>query len=188
MRNFADEACRQPWFTELGEPLEASVKNMARAYLDGLGYPDAEAAPMMNWDDALDAALSLDINSAGWEAEEQLRAALVDAALTQVSEEGLGVLLANLAAQLSETLHELAEEALYMADELPDHVIDLAVGAGQQAAYGAALVLAASGTEEPDNTSDDTSDLLSHPLMLKYRLFAAGRWPLTLTGQTLNIF
>ena len=32
-----------------------------------------------------------------------------------------------------------------MADELPDHVIDLAVGAGQQAAYGAALVLAASG-------------------------------------------
>ena len=44
-----------------------------------------------------------------------------------------------------------------MADELPDHVIDLAVGAGQQAAYGAALVLAASGAEEPDNTSDDTS-------------------------------
>ncbi|MEC7732144.1 MAG: hypothetical protein VX657_02805, partial [Pseudomonadota bacterium] len=83
---------------------------------------------------------------------------------------------------------ELAEEALYMADELPDHVIDLAVGAGQQAAYGAALVLAASGTEEPDNTSDDTSDILLHPLMLKYRLFAAGRWPLTLTGQTLNIF
>ena len=143
---------------------------------------------MMNWDDALDAALSLDINSAGWEAEEQLRAALVDAALTQVSEEGLGVLLAHLAAQLSETLHELAEEALYMADELPDHVIDLAVGAGQQAAYGAALVLAASGTEEPDNTSDDTSNILLHPLMLKYRLFAAGRWPLTLTGQTLNIF
>ena len=188
LRSFADEACRQPWFTELGEPLEASVKNMARAYLDGLGYPDAEAAPMMNWDDALDAALSLDINSAGWEAEEQLRAALVDAALTQVSEEGLGVLLAHLAAQLSETLHELAEEALYMADELPDHVIDLAVGAGQQAAYGAALVLAASGTGEPDNTSDDTSDILLHPLMLKYRLFAAGRWPLTLTGQTLNIF
>ncbi|MEC7594778.1 MAG: hypothetical protein VYC90_03525, partial [Pseudomonadota bacterium] len=51
LRSFADEACRQPWFTELGEPLEASVKNMARAYLDGLGYSDAEAAPMMNWDD-----------------------------------------------------------------------------------------------------------------------------------------
>ncbi|MAK10802.1 MAG: hypothetical protein CBC43_002765 [Rhizobiales bacterium TMED83] len=191
LRSFADEACRQPWFTELGEPLAVSVKDMARAYLDGLGYPDAEAAPILNWDDALDAALTLDINSSGWEAEEQLRAALVDAALTQVSEEGLGVLLAHLTAQLSETLHELAEEALYMADELPDHVIDLAVGAGQQAAYGAALVLAAGGAQDPDASeanADATSEILSHPLMLKYRLFAAGRWPLTLTGQTLNIF
>ena len=48
LRGFADEACRRPWFTELGEPLGDSVKAMARAYLDGLGYPDAEAAPMMN--------------------------------------------------------------------------------------------------------------------------------------------
>ena len=59
-----------------------------------------------------------DINSAGWEAEEQLRAALVDAALTQVSE-GLGVLLAHLAAQLSETLHELAEEAFIWRTNCP---------------------------------------------------------------------
>ena len=177
-----------PGLPSVGEPLGASVKELARAYLDGLGYPEAEAAPMLNWDDALDAALSLDVNSAGWEAEEQLRAALVDAALTQVSEEGLGVLLAHLAAQLSETLHELAEEALYMADELPDHVIDLAVGAGQQAAYGAALVLAAGGAGDRDDASNDRADILSHPIMLKYRLFAAGRWPLTLTGQTLNIF
>lgn len=192
LRSFADEACRQPWFTELGEALDPSIKSLAQGYLDGLGYPDAEAAPMMNWDDALDAALSLDINSAGWEAEEQLRAALVDAALTRVSEEGLGVLLAHLAAQLSETLHEMAEEALYMADELPDHVIDLAVGAGQQAAYGAALVLAAGGGEtlhdDVDGDAEAMPDILAHPLMLKYRLFAAGRWPLTLTGQTLNIF
>ena len=113
LRSFADEVCHQPWFTELGEPLGGSVKDMARAYLDGLGYPDAEAAPMMNWDDALDAALSLDINSAGWEAEEQLRAALVDAALTQVSEEGLGVLLAHLAAQLSETCTNWPRSPLY---------------------------------------------------------------------------
>ena len=79
-----------------------------------------------------------------------------------------------------------------MADELPDHVIDLAVGAGQQAAYGAALVLAAGGGEtlhdDVDGDAEAMPDILAHPLMLKYRLFAAGRWPLTLTGQTLNIF
>ena len=26
LRSFANEACRQPWFTELGEPLEASAE------------------------------------------------------------------------------------------------------------------------------------------------------------------
>ena len=113
LRSFADEACRQPWFTELGEALDPSIKSLAQGYLDGLGYPDAEAAPMMNWDDALDAALSLDINSAGWEAEEQLRAALVDAALTRVSEEGLGGLLAHLAALSYESLQTRAGEMIH---------------------------------------------------------------------------
>jgi hypothetical protein len=189
LREFAQEAVRAPWFASLGEPFGEETKQIARAYLDTLGYPHADAIAVLNWDDALDASETLDMNTQAWEAEEQLRAALLDQALRGVSEEGLGVMLSHLAAQLSDVLRQMAEEALYMADELPDHIIDLAVGAGQQAAHGAALVLAAAAVEAAQNDDMEMGeDALNHPLMLKYRLFEYGHWPLALTGQTLNLF
>jgi hypothetical protein len=189
LRQFSEEAVRAPWFTELGEAFGDETQQIARAYLDALGYPQADAIAVLNWDDALDASASLDMNTEAWEAEEQLRAALLDQALLGVSEEGLGVMLSHLAAQLSDVLREMAEEAIYMADELPDHIIDLAVGAGQQAAHGAALVLAAAAVEAAQNNDMEMGEeALHHPLMLKYRLFEYGHWPLALTGQTLNLF
>ena len=189
LRQFSEEAVRAPWFNELGEEFGDETQQIARAYLDALGYPQADAIAVLNWDDALDAAASLDMNTEAWEAEEQLRAALLDQALLGVSEEGLGVMLSHLAAQLSDVLREMAEEAIYMADEMPEHIIDLAVGAGQQAAHGAALVLAAAAVEAAQNNDMEMGEeALNHPLMLKYRLFEYGHWPLALTGQTLNLF
>ncbi|MEL0071387.1 MAG: hypothetical protein VW981_00760 [Rhodobiaceae bacterium] len=189
LRNFADEVVRLPWFTELGEIPDSRTKILARAYLDALGYPDADAVPVLNWDDALDAAASLDLNSEAWEAEEQLRAGLADTALQGISEEGLGVMLTHIASTLGPVLQDHVEEAIYMADELPDNIVDLAIGAGQQAAHGAALVLAAAAVEAM--LADDMAlgeEALNHPLMLKYRLFEQGRWPIALTGRTLNLF
>ena len=172
VRRFTEEAVRVAWFNALGEDFNDETRQIARAYLDALGYPHAEAIAVLSW-----------------EAEEQLRAALIDQALLGVSEEGLGVMLSHLAAQLSDVLRELAEEAIYMADELPDHIIDLAVGAGQQAAHGAALVLVAAAVEAAQNDDMEMGEeALNHPLMLKYRLFEYGHWPLALTGQTLNLF
>ena len=189
LRNFADEVVRLPWFTELGEIPDSRTKILARAYLDALGYPDADAVPVLNWDDALDAAASLDLNSEAWEAEEQLRAGLAATALQGISEEGLGVMLTHIASTLGPVLQDHVEEAIYMADELPDNIVDLAIGAGQQAAHGAALVLAAAAVEAM--LADDMAlgeEALNHPLMLKYRLFEQGRWPIALTGRTLNLF
>ena len=119
--------------------LTRKTAHLARLYLDALGFPDAEPLPVLSWDDALDAAESGDLNSEGWEAEEQLRAALTDRVLAGVSEDGLGVMLAHLSAALAEPLAEMADEALMMADEPPDAIRDLAVGAAQQAAFGGAL-------------------------------------------------
>lgn len=189
LREFAERAVRARWFADLGEPVDAETAQVARAYLDGLGFPDAEAIAVPDWDDALEAAMSLDLNAEAWEAEEQLRAALTDEVLSGVSEEGLGVLLAHLAAQLAEMLPELVDEALYMADEAPETFRDLAVGAAQQAAHGAALALAAAAVEaarEDDLEAGEAA--LNHPLLLRYRLFELGRWPLALTGRTLNLF
>ena len=189
LREFAERAVRARWFADLGEPVDAETAQVARAYLDGLGFPDAEAIAVPDWNDALEAAMSLDLNAEAWEAEEQLRAALTDEVLRGVSEEGLGVLLAHLAAQLAEMLPELVDEALYMADEAPETFRDLAVGAAQQAAHGAALALAAAAVEaarEDDLEAGEAA--LNHPLLLRYRLFELGRWPLALTGRTLNLF
>ena len=189
VREFTERAARARWFAELGEPINGETAHLARLYLDALGFPDAEPLPVMNWDDALDAAESGDLNSEAWEAEEQLRAALTDRVLNAVSEEGLSVMLAHLSAALAEPLSEMADEALMMADEPPDAIRDLAVGAAQQAAFGGALALAAAALEMAEQ--DDLAageEALEHPLMLRYRLFELGRWPLALSGRSLNFF
>ena len=189
VREFTERAVRARWFAELGEPIDPKTDNLARAYLDGLGFPDAEPLPVLNWDDALDASESGDLNSAAWEAEEQLRAALTDRVLEGVSEEGLGVMLAHLSAALAEPLAEMADEALMMADEPPDVIRDLAVGAAQQAAFGGALALAAAALEIADTDDQQAGqEALEHPLMMRYRLFELGRWPLALSGRSLNLF
>lgn len=188
LRDFTARALRGRWFAELGEPFDPQTAQIARAYLDGLGFPDAEAIAVLNWDDALDASESLDLNAEAWEAEEQLRAALMDEVLQNVSEEGLGVLLAHLAAELATVLPDMIDEALMMADELPDAIRDLGVGAAQQAAHGAALALAAAVIAAQDADLQAGEEALNHPLLLRYRLFELGRWPLALTGRTLNLF
>ena len=189
VREFADRAVRANWFSQLGDPIDEKTAYLARSYLDMLGFPDADAIGVMSWDDALDASASLDLNTEAWEVEEQLRAGLMEEALAGVSEEGLGVMLAHLSAQLAEVLPELIDEALMMADELPDTIRDLAMGAAQQAAHGGALALVAAAVQA--STLDDMEageEALNHPLMLRYRLFELGRWPLALTGRTLNLF
>ena len=189
LREFTERAQRAPWFSNLGEMIDGEAAYLARAYLDMLGFPDAEAIPVMNWDDALDAAESGDLNSEGWEAEEQLRAALSDRVLEGLSEEGLGVMLAYLQAALAEPVPEMVDEALMMADEPPDAIRDLTVGAAQQAAFGGALALAAAALGMAENDDQQAGEeALNHPLMLRYILFELGRWPLALSGRTLNLF
>ena len=174
-RAFADAADRLPWFAHLGEAMDADTRALARSYLDGLGFPDAEVAPLVDWEDAAAAARSDDWNAAGWEAEEQLRAGLAADALDLISEEALTVALTDLSARLQDTVRGAVEEAASIWDEEDEALLTAAVGAAIQAAHGAALATAVGG--EPD-----------HPLMLKYRLFAAGRWPVGLAGLSFNLF
>ena len=52
-----------PWFANLGEPLTPGARAMAEIYLDGLGFPDADIAILVDWEDAADAAESRDFQS-----------------------------------------------------------------------------------------------------------------------------
>ena len=195
LRDFANRASRVSWFTELGEPLDDDCLNVVTLYLEGLGLPEASPAPLLDWRDAADAAQSMDINSEAWEIEEQFRAAATAEALTLISEEGLGIMLKHLASSLSEDVANCVEEALYMADEASSEALtNLAAGAAQQAVHGAALSLAAYAAHvlksDPhiEAIELDNDDIVNHPLMLRFRLFEMGRWPVSLIGNSLNLF
>lgn len=189
LRNFADEMAHAPWFANLGDNIDAEIAALSQLYADGLGIPDAALAQLPDWDDVVDVAQSLDLNSEAWEAEEQLRAGLVEQALQGLSPEGLQVLLTYLSARLAEPLRDAAEEALSLSDENADQLVELMVGAGQQTAYGALLAVAATQIEaQLTEQEPDLEELSRHPLFVKYRLFAIGRWPVALTGRSFNLF
>lgn len=195
LRDFANRAARVSWFSALGEPLDDACLDLVTLYLEGLGLPEAAAAPLLDWRDAADAAQSMDINSEAWEIEEQFRAAAATDALTLISEEGLGIMLTHLASSLSEDVANCVEEALYMADEASSEALtNLAAGAAQQAVHGAALSLAAYAAQafkaDPhmETLKLDDEEIANHPLMLRFRLFEMGRWPVSLIGNSLNLF
>ena len=84
-------------------------------------------------------------------------------ALSRVTLEASDVVLG--AASIADARSAIADPALAR----------VAAGAATQAAYQAGLALAA-----------EAGDM--HPFAIKFRLFAAGRWPLGLVGDTFQIF
>ena len=58
-----------------------------------------------------------------------------------------------------------------------------------EAAHGAALALLAAAAQAA--LHEDMAlgeEALNHPLLLRYRIFELGHWPLSLAGRTLNLF
>lgn len=172
---FTKLARRTPWFLAVGLPVEDDLADHAREYLDRLGFPDAGVALVEGWEEAADAAASLDWNSPWWEAEEQLLAALSDEAVARVGEQDLAMAMDHLRSRVGEITLLAAEEAARAGGAMDDELVRAASGAAVQACYQAALViLTESG---PD-----------HPFALKFRLFEAGRWPLGVAGSSFNLF
>lgn len=170
-----------PWFANLGEPLTAGAKAAAAAYAEGLGFPDAEVAVLIDWDDAMAAAESLGWQGAAWEAEELLRAGMTERALAVLSEEALRFAMTLIAERLAEAAQSGMEEAAAIFDVADEAGRNLAIGAAVQAAHQAALVLIAAA-------GDPDLDAENHPFAAKFRLFEYGRWPVGVAGATFNLF
>ncbi|MFN3958544.1 MAG: hypothetical protein ACK4NP_01375 [Parvularculaceae bacterium] len=180
VRRFAHSLEGLPWFSNLGEPMSRGARAAARTYADGLGFPDAEVAILVDWDDAAAAAEHNDWNSPAWEAEELLRADLTARALDLLSEEALKIAMTLIAERVAEPAREAMEQASYIWDVEDEAQQQLAVGAAVQAAHQAMLVLIAA--MDPDFDAED------HPFTAKFRLFEFGRWPVGVTGSSLNVF
>lgn len=180
VRRFARALERIPWFANLGEPLTPGARASARKYTDGLGFPDADVAILVDWDDAAAAAENNDWNSPAWEAEELLRSDLTAHALETLSEDALRIAMTLIADRVSEPAKEQMEQASFIWDVEDEAQKQLAVGTAVQAAHQASLVLIAA--------IDPSFDAEDHPFREKFRLFEFGRWPVGIIGSSFNLF
>lgn len=180
LTRFAKTLDRIPWFANLGEPLSPGARAAANFYAGQLGFPHADIAILVDWDDAAAAAESLDWQSDWWEAEELLRSDLTGRALEAMSEEALQLGMTLIAEKVSEPAREGMEQAAVIFDAEDPASQNLAVGAAVQAAHGAALVLLAA--QDPD------FDIETHAFAAKFQLFEFGRWPVAITGSSFNLF
>ncbi len=166
-----------PWFGGLGLELDGREVLLAEDYLLALGFPEARIAPVANWEAAADAAANPEWNSDWWEAEEQVRVALVAEACLRADEDTVMVALTHLQNQAAEAVLESAEWAAEAAGIDDTELIRAAAGAAAQGIYQAGLLLAA------ENEDDE-----HHAFALKYRLFESGRWPIGVVGNSFHIF
>lgn len=167
-------------FARVGERLSEQDKSLARSYVDGLGFPEAEPALLLHWNEALSVAESQDNDPYAWETEEQLRLGLAEQAVAHTSEEAVQMMGSAAVSYIA----ELAKAQVM--DILPHHLLEdevqnALVGHATRAAHGAMLAVLA-GADEPEDGDPP------HPLITLFALFRAGRWPVGLMGQTFNIF
>ena len=166
-----------PWFAGLGLELDGREMLLSEVYLLALGFPDAHISPIDNWEEAAAAAANPDWNTEWWEAEEQVRVALVSEACLKADEETVMIALTHLQNQSIEAVLQPAELAAEAAGIEDEELIRAAAGAGAQAIYQAGLLLAA------ENEDDE-----HHAFALKYKLFESGRWPIGVVGNSFHIF
>src|SRR3546814_3465259 len=96
------------WFAAVGQPLEPSEIDDAELYVSGLGFPEVRVAAVEDWRGAEAAAQAPDWSQDWWEAEEQMRRALLDEALTRNDEHDLMVALTHVSTRAGEVAHGLA--------------------------------------------------------------------------------
>lgn len=174
---FAESVTDPAFFSRLGEPLDSREQGLARAYLEGLGFPGAQGAALGDWSEAIAAAEALDRDPAAWEAEEMLRAGLVDQVLQRLDEQALKAALSLVASKIGEAAREAAEASAALDDVYDQTVVNAAAGGLVQAAHSATLVILAEAED------DDPP----HPFLARWRLFVRGRWPVGVAGATYNI-
>jgi hypothetical protein len=172
-----------PWFSAVGRKLTSGEIDDAEAYIAGIGFAEMQVAGIENWLAASAAAQAPDWGDDWWQAEQQMQDALLELALTQNDENDLTVALTHVSTRAGEVAHEHAAKMAARQGVSDPALLKVAAGAAAQAAYQAALVLAARGAADLDD-----AEAGDHPFAIKFRLFEAGRLPLGITGSTFNLF
>jgi len=174
LRTFAGDLVRAPWFASCGNPHTPDELAAGRRYLEGLGMPAMPIERVVDWTDAAATTQRPDWSQDWWRADDAAAKALHRIAAQLLGETPLLVSLSavTLAAQ---NLHANASVAMAGAGLDDPTLSRVAAGAAALACHQMGLAIAAQGGAE-------------HPLALKYRLFAGGRWLLGVMGDRCYLF
>ena len=167
------EIAAASWFAALGEPLIEGDRTDARTYVDALGFGPIEIGLARDWPEA-ERLLQQPDSSDWWDREEELRRALLAEAERRYPKSVLWTALTELTTHVGDLVHGKAATAAARMGGAAPASIHVAAGAAAQAVYQLAVARLA-GHEDSLFES-------------KFRLFAAGRWPLGIVGSRLVLF
>jgi len=162
------------WFAALGEPLTDGDRADADAYARALGLGAVVLGQARDWPDAERVLKAPDWSPIWWDREEAQRRRLLAEAEARYPERALWTALTELTTELGDTVHGKAGIAAARMGSAAKASVHVAAGAAAQAAYQLALARLAEDAASPFES--------------KFRLFAAGRWPLGVVGSTLILF
>jgi hypothetical protein len=172
---FAEGLRPLSWFAVVGQDLSADERREAQDYLAAIGFPDATVAAVQDWRTAEASTRDTQWSRAWWDAEERERTRLLERAAQQHGQHAVMTALSRVTLEASDVVLGAASIAASRSGIADPALARVAAGAATQAAYQAGLALAAEAGD-------------AHPFAIKFRLFAAGRWPLGLVGETFRVF
>ncbi len=174
VRALASELLAAPWLAACGEPLTDSERADVRRYLAELDLPIVPIADVATWSDAAVLTKRPDWSRDWWAAEERAARALHEKAAATLGDSQLLAALSEVT-EAATSLHGHAALAAARAGIADPALSRVAAGAAALACHQMGLVRAAEAGED-------------HPLAVKYRLSAGGRWLLGVVGDTCYLF
>ena len=162
------------WFAALGEPLTDGDRADADSYAKALGLGTLVLGQARDWPEAERVLKAPDWSPTWWDREEAERRRLVAEVGARYPERALWTQLTELTTEVGDVVHGRAGVAAARMGNAAKASIHVAAGAAAQAAYQLALARLAGDVASPFES--------------KFRLFAAGRWPLGVMGSTLVLF
>lgn len=162
------------WFAALGEPLTEGDRSDAAAYGTALGFDALQIGLAHDWPEAERLLKAPDWTPAWWDREESLRRTLLAQAEARYPERALWSSLTELTTETGDLVQGKAATAAARMGNAAAPSIHVAAGAASQAVYQLAVARLAGQAASPFES--------------KFRLYAAGRWPLGILGPRLVLF
>ncbi len=163
------------WFSSVGTPLDDSERDECGSYLRSLGVGDVSIIGVSDWTQARSIAMAPNWSRRWWDAERVEERRLFDRAASRHSADAVLLRLTNLMEGSAELFHGPASVACTRAGIADPGLARSAAGAAAHSLHQYGIAQFAGESEE-------------HLFAVKFRLFLAGRWPLSVDDTNFYIF